>query len=576
MSKMIPPYISPDVKSNAERRIFDSFRQCEGTEDWIVLHSLGVSKHINHIYGEIDFLVLAPHTGIFILEVKGGRVKRQDGIWYFTDRYGNTTEKPKGPFEQASAGMFSVIEALRKNFGKDSKVLKTTFGYGVMFPDVIFNDDSIDINKWQIFDKNDNFVIKAYIRRLSKHYTNQIIEKYKVSPKDILPDNKIIKEILQYLRGDFDKPVPFQVILNETETAQKKLTVEQFGCLDALEDNPRCLIQGPAGTGKTILAIEDTIRSLSKDKNIAIFCYNNNLGDYLKNFFALNDNFGQPFFAGTFHSFMLKIIKDSNIPIDKHSYQEDDFWDTTVPLLFLEAISINPVKFNKIIIDESQDLLNDIYLDIFDNLLLKGFDRGNWSLYGDFSRQSLYTDLSYDSMIELLENRTSFINYKLYTNCRNTFQMCKEIQYITGFSNKKYSKNAISGMPVNYLTWRNENEQIEKIEKLLEKLLKDEKIRFELITILSSRRMEESVVSKLKIQIRNYCLNSRDYLSFSTIQSFKGLENSVVILTDIDSYSDSKILYVGLSRARAVLYIMESIAAHTERSKLLIKAVENE
>jgi hypothetical protein len=69
---MIPPYISPDVKSNAEKRIFEWFRNCEKTEDWIILHSLGISKHICLIYGEIDFLVLAPKTEISALEVKGG------------------------------------------------------------------------------------------------------------------------------------------------------------------------------------------------------------------------------------------------------------------------------------------------------------------------------------------------------------------------------------------------------------------------------------------------------------------------------------------------------------------------
>ncbi|HHV00457.1 MAG TPA: hypothetical protein GXX76_11475 [Bacteroidales bacterium] len=39
------------------------------------------------MYGEIDFLVLAPKLGVFALEVKGGRVRREDGVWYFTNRY---------------------------------------------------------------------------------------------------------------------------------------------------------------------------------------------------------------------------------------------------------------------------------------------------------------------------------------------------------------------------------------------------------------------------------------------------------------------------------------------------------
>ena len=573
---MIPPYISPDINSNAEKRVFEWFRQCEGTEEWIVLHSLGVSKHIDLIYGEIDFLVLAPETGVFVLEVKGGRVKRQEGIWYFTDKYGNTTKKTKGPFEQASTAMFSIIDALKKKYGRESNVSRLIYGYGVMFPDIIFDDDGIDINKWQVFDKNDDTNVKYFIKRLSKNYSTQIIEKYNVSPKEIFPDKKTIKNILVYLRGDFDKLVSFQVTLNETETAQKKLTAEQFGCLDALEDNPRCLIQGPAGTGKTILAIEDTIRSLSNGKNVALFCYNNLLGDYLKHFFITNNKYGQPYYAGTFHSFMFKTIKESDIEIDNHDFQNDEFWDTKVPLSFLKAINIKPVKIDKIIIDESQDLLKDTYLDIFDNILIKGFDRGSWSLYGDFSRQSLYINISYNSMIELIERKTSFINYKLYMNCRNTFQICEEIQHISGFSDQKYSKNTINGMPVSYFTWRNENEQIEKVELLLAKLLKKENVKPETITILSSHRVEESIISKINIKIRKYSTISDNYLSFCTIHSFKGLENSIIILTDIDSYSDNRLLYVGLSRARAVLYVFESEVAHEERLKLLLKVVEND
>lgn len=572
---MIPPYISPDVKSNAEKIIFDLFRQCEGTEDWIVLHSLGVSKHINLLYGEVDFLVLAPKTGIFVLEVKGGRIKRQEGIWYFTDKYGNTSQRRKGPFEQASAGMFSIIDALKKKYGNESNISKILYGYGVMFPDIIYDDDSIDINKWQIFDKNDNNNVKSYVKRLSKNYSKQLTEKYNISPEERLPDNKIIKMILSYLRGDFDKPVSFQLKVNEIEISQKKLTDGQFCCLDALEDNPRCLIQGPAGTGKTILAIENTIRSLSRGENVALFCYNNLLGDYLKQYFIANNCYGQPYFVGTFHSFMVRIIKEAKIRTDKYDLHSKEFWDTIMPILFLEAINDNSVRLDRIIIDEAQDLLKDNYIDIFDSILIKGFDRGKWSLFGDFSRQSLYVDLSYDSMLEIIEEKTSFINYKLFLNCRNTMQICEEIQNITGFSSHKYSKNAVNGLPVNYFVWKNHEEQLEKIEILLEKLLDKEHLDPGTITLLSSHKKDGSIMVKIRRKIQNYVLNQSSCLSFCTIQSFKGLENSIIILIDIDSYADNKLLYVGLSRAKAALYVFESEVAHVERTRLLLKAVQN-
>ena len=75
MAIMIPSVISPEVKSNAERRIFEWFKAAPGTDNWIVLHSLGIATHNRVIYGETDFLVLAPNLGIFALEVKGGRVR---------------------------------------------------------------------------------------------------------------------------------------------------------------------------------------------------------------------------------------------------------------------------------------------------------------------------------------------------------------------------------------------------------------------------------------------------------------------------------------------------------------------
>ena len=57
MAIMIPSVISPEVKSSAERKIFEWFQNAPGTDKWIVLHSLGITTHNKVIYGETDFLV---------------------------------------------------------------------------------------------------------------------------------------------------------------------------------------------------------------------------------------------------------------------------------------------------------------------------------------------------------------------------------------------------------------------------------------------------------------------------------------------------------------------------------------
>src|SRR5579859_7984996 len=108
MAKMLPPYVSTDIRSSGEIRMFNLFRTDPETQGWVAIHSLGLARHVKRLYGEIDFVILAPKHGIFCLEVKSGRVGREEGVWTFTDRFGQTARKPIGPFMQAREGMFSL------------------------------------------------------------------------------------------------------------------------------------------------------------------------------------------------------------------------------------------------------------------------------------------------------------------------------------------------------------------------------------------------------------------------------------------------------------------------------------
>lgn len=118
------------------------------------MHSLGIVSHNRVIYGETDFIVLAPTLGMYALEVKGGRVKCTDGIWTFTDKHGNSNTKSRGPFDQARDGIFSIMDAVRSQLDSTHQNLKDIFfGYGVMFPDISFQASGIDEEQWQIFDE---------------------------------------------------------------------------------------------------------------------------------------------------------------------------------------------------------------------------------------------------------------------------------------------------------------------------------------------------------------------------------------------------------------------------------------
>ena len=150
MARMLPSRIAPEVTSSAERRVYEWLENDPATDDWIVLHSLGLSRHEKLLYGEVDFVVLAPRYGVFCLEVKGGRVARADGFWEFTNRYGETNRKVRGPFDQARDGMFALMKEIKARFSHEAGYSTLLFGYGAIFPDIVFDIDGPDYGKEQI------------------------------------------------------------------------------------------------------------------------------------------------------------------------------------------------------------------------------------------------------------------------------------------------------------------------------------------------------------------------------------------------------------------------------------------
>lgn len=566
MARMIPSVISPEVKSNAERKIFEQFRDDPNTDGWVVLHSLGIANHRTVLYGELDFFVIAPKLGVFALEVKGGRVSCNDGIWSFTNKYGKTTSKNRGPFAQANEGMFSLIDAVKQKYGPHHKLSNLLYGTGVMFPDIEFQVDGTEGEQWQVFDVRNNHAVSDYIRKLAKNTKRKWENQFGFFPQDKLPDANDVKELSTMLRGNFDKVMTIGKKIAYAEEDLITLTKEQFRCLDQLEDNPRCLIRGAAGTGKTLLAIEEVKRSVALGQKVAFFCYNSMLANWLKQLF---DEFApelRPSYIGTIHAWLLQIANSAGAQIRLGHDELSEFYQKELPLLALEAaLDQNSIIYDKIVIDEAQDILGTDSFEVLDAVLKGGLERGKWAFFGDFTRQAIYQNTEYfDDIIEELDGRTSFIKFKLKINCRNTKYIGDEIKFITGFDSGAYIWSKVEGAPVEHRIFNTHEEQRNQIKELINKLIA-EGIAAENITILSPYKRENSVVSDIVgVKIRDYNPRSDGCVSFSTIQAYKGLENTVIIMTDIESFGHEQLMYVGLSRARSGLFIFESSKARKE------------
>ena len=133
--KMIPA-TPHGTHSKAEKRVFDRLYAAfvnEWNDSLVAYHSLNLTRHAYKRFGEIDFLI-SGIPGIFVLEVKGGRIACREGIWQFTNRYGEVFESVEGPFKQAESALLGLMANIRANL-TERVVSQFTIGYGIVFPD---------------------------------------------------------------------------------------------------------------------------------------------------------------------------------------------------------------------------------------------------------------------------------------------------------------------------------------------------------------------------------------------------------------------------------------------------------
>ena len=590
MSKMLPPFPSPDVKSRAEIRVFELLRDDPDTENWIVLHSLALSRHVRNRYGEIDFVVLAPDWGIFCLEVKGGRLSSRDGLWNYTNRDGETTTNLKSPFLQARDGMFSLQEIVRERCEDGDRLAGLVYGYGVMFPDIEWDHADPEHESWQIYDRSFRAPVSGFIKGLARRSPDAAQGRRRPTASDI-------RMLKQALRPDFEYIVKPVQQITEAESALLVLTEDQYSVLDGLEGNARLVIEGGAGTGKTLLAIEAARRAASAGRKTLLLCFNRLLGRWIAENASKLPR-ADTIVAGNVHrifetQFIARGSRAEEFEQRKADAMEQDdpernrFFREDFSLYAFDAVTEGAVEpFDVLIIDEGQDLIRSEYLDVFDALLRGGLAGGRWIMFADFARQAIYADTTADEMRDELNRRGHFASYALRHNCRNTRPIALETALLSGFEAPPFLPSNVEGKSVDYQFWTSDLKQRKAIANIITRLL-DDGLRPQEITILSPVRRENSCLkeplSELPVGIVDLMEEMvteppSNAVLFATLHSYKGLENRAIIIIDIEHLSDEynrQLLYVGMSRPRARLFMVISQKARVEYDAIVRKGLES-
>jgi superfamily I DNA/RNA helicase len=119
------------------------------------------------------------------------------------------------------------------------------------------------------------------------------------------------------------------------------------------------------------------------------------------------------------------------------------------------------------------------------------------------------------------------------------------------------------GRPPEILEYETEDELLRILQRLLHKLVNEEKVKTQNIAIVTPRSQEKSVL-KVGQRLGNFRLTHEyprhpNNIQVSSIHRFKGLERQVIILGEIDNrynFNADMVMYVGCSRARTQLYIV--------------------
>lgn len=373
MVTFIPPYMGEEIKSNAEKKMYDVLQELN-MEDTYILHSLGLPKHQNKIYGEIDFAVVCKR-GVACLEIKGGRVECRDGKWFFIDRYGVERQKPEGPFAQVTGNMFSLLTEIKKKFPNNPHMKNILVGCGVVFPDIEFKSVSQEIIPEIVYDSRTTSVTD-YLNGVFDYWeSRQYREPSKLSPNDV-------KEIVNYLRGDFTFVPVLRDRLDAVDKKLVRLTNEQAQIMNALGMNSHLLIEGNAGTGKTLLAVEFAKQRARNGDKVLYLTFNKNLSNNIN--MQIEDNMN------------LKVINihalfGEYVEVDVNAMNENPqkYFGETLPEAFFDYVESlsdddrTDMQYDLLVMDEGQDIIKPLYLYSLDILLKGGLEKGKWVIFYD-------------------------------------------------------------------------------------------------------------------------------------------------------------------------------------------------
>ena len=557
MAQFIPP-IDPETMEHGSEADFARAMQKSLGSGYIIMHSLPwVNPARDDIdaparAGEADFLILHRQYGLLILEVKGGEITLKGRVWYRHVKSG--LKEIKDPVRQARRSLWTLKKRLKHICG-EATADQTWVSVGIGFPHCLFKDNPPpDLPAEAIVTMDDLGDIEVAILRAYRAggggRKELSVQQFDAVRRALAPEFRVYE--------------PLRVSVDSTAETLARLTRQQLQILRGFDANPRAIIEGVAGSGKTLLGMQRA-RSFATTYPLVLFtCFNSELAKWIREEIAdeLVENGGK-IKVENFHRLASELCRQAGIDFIVSSQDATQWWDEVAPdLLAQAAIDLYPdgQPYSAIVVDEAQDF-SPSWWDSLDYLC---DSKGPIWAFLD-KAQSLRRDPVEPPI-------ASAFRLALDVNCRNTRRIVACANTATQIDSMPFELAPL-GRPPKIITSPSPAAVSGLVQQEVRVLLREHRLVSRQIAILGPASKAKGPLASVAaidgVQLVEDASQWREGQGIlcSTARRFKGLEADVVIFADFSglgklfTVSD---LYVALTRARSHLVIVAQNRAAKE------------
>jgi len=378
MARMFPEHLPADVESPAERRLYELFERSL-PKDFTVFHGvrwLSGCRGRDPQDGEADFVLAHPRLGVLVLEVKGGTIGRDasTGIWRSRDQAGRDNQI-KDPFRQVTGSMHALVSKCRDT--PSTAPYRYHFGHAVAFPDVSVENLHLGV------DAPPETVLDAAKLRDPRRAIEDALRFWNRDQEG--PGAQAVDALVRLLAPSYRLEITLRTRIDQEEVVLRELTEQQFQVLHILSAYRRALIEGCAGSGKTMLALEKARRLSQEGFRTLFVCFNRALAGWARDSLSA----GSDVDVHHFHELCAVKAEEAAIPLPDYRPwpPPQEFWDHTLPNALFEARERLAPGYDAIIVDEGQDFREswwvplEAWLEDEKNGVLYIFKDDNQSIY---------------------------------------------------------------------------------------------------------------------------------------------------------------------------------------------------